>query len=368
MAMEGGAFPVLVLGSGRMAQRIAHTFADDPHFAPTLAARDADAVLGPGFAVLPPLTGALSEALARALRGQRAVVLADPALTGAEVARAALMAGCHYLDIVESAASGAAVARMADEARAAGVTLAPGCGLAPGWVTALAAETLAEASPGDEITVFVGVLPAQPANRLGYANIWGIEGLVAEYTAPCLAVRNGVLADLPPLAEEETVHFAGQRLEAFTTAGSLDVLARDWQGRIGGLVFKTLRHPGHLEYIRFLLDDLGLGKRLYQFRTLLTTALPRTEEDRVLIAIRRRSGATEHWASHVMQAGSDVSGTPVSAVSTVTAAHVCATLDLIRRGDVAPGLAAPGDLRPGLLRRSAFFGLLEPDRMVGQAV
>jgi saccharopine dehydrogenase-like NADP-dependent oxidoreductase len=350
-----------------MAQRIAQAFAEDPRFSPTLAARDADGAVPAGVARLPAMTGALSEALARALRGQAAVVLADPSLTGAEVARAAVAAGCHYLDIVESAASGAAVARLADAAAQAGVTLAPGCGLAPGWVTALAADALQAAGPADDITVLVGVLPAQITNRLGYANIWGIDGLVAEYTAPCLAIRDGRLAELPPLGDEETVHLAGLRLEAFTTAGSLDALARDWQGRVGSLVFKTLRYPGHADYIRFLLDDLGLGRRLYQFRTLLTTALPRTEDDRVLIAIRHRSGAGEHVVSHVTGAGRSATGAPVSAVSTVTAAHVCAVTDLIRQGAVAPGLTAPGDLRPADLRRSDFFGLLASARMAGQA-
>ncbi|WP_323038652.1 saccharopine dehydrogenase family protein [Gemmobacter sp.] len=354
------AIPVLILGSGRMAQRIARVFAGDPRFAPTLAARDSEGPAIPGLPMLPPLTGTLSEALAGALRGQAAVVLADPALTGAEVARAAIAAGCHYLDIVESAASGAAIARLAGAAQEAGVALAPGCGLAPGWVTALAAEALEQAASQDEITVFVGVLPAQVTNRLGYANIWGIEGLVAEYTAPCLAIRDGELTELPPLADLETVHFGGLGMEAFTTAGSLDVLARDWQGRVAGLVFKTLRHPGHLDYIRFLLDDLGLDKRLYQFRTLLTTALPRTEQDRVLVAIRRRSGTAEHWSSQVMTAACGAGGGPVSAVSTITAAHVGATLDLIGQGVVPPGLIAPGALRPGDLRRSAFFGLLAP--------
>ena len=360
-------YPVLVLGSGRMAQRIARAFADDPAFAPTLAARDAEGALPSGLPVLPPLTGALSEALATALRGQAAVVLADAALTGAEVARAAIAAGCHYLDIAESAASGAAIARLSPSAVETGVTLAPGCGLAPGWVTALTAEALDASEPEDEITVLVGVLPAQPTNRLGYANIWGIEGLVGEYTGRCVAVRSGQLVELPPLSEEETLHLSGLRLEAFTTAGSLDAVARAWQGRIRGLTFKTLRHPGHLDYVRFLLDDLGLSRRLYQFRSLLTTALPRTEDDRVLIAIRHRRGRTERLDSHAIHAGLSGPGAPVSAVSTVTAAHVCATLDLVRQGLVAPGFVAPGDLRPTHLRKSAFFGLLAPERVAGCA-
>ncbi|MFP1642971.1 saccharopine dehydrogenase family protein [Pontitalea aquivivens] len=348
--------PVLILGAGRMAQRIARMLAQDARFDAVLAARDGDALAGAdGLTRLPPLTGTLQEALAGALRGRRAVILADPALPAPDVARAAIAAGCHYLDITESAASGAAVAALAGDARAAGVSLAPGCGLAPGYVTALAAEALEAAGPRDEITVFVGVLPARAENRLGYANIWGIEGLVGEYSAPCLALREGGLAELPPLSEAETVCLNGTEFEAFTTAGSLDALARAHQGRVGGLVFKTLRYPGHLDYIRFLLEDLGLSKRLYQFRTLLTTALPRTEEDRVLIAIRRRSGASESWSARSLCAGPDGAGRQVSAVSTATAAHVCATLDLIAQGHARAGLIAPGMLAPGVLRMSPFL-------------
>ncbi|MDP4033632.1 MAG: hypothetical protein Q8P60_12410 [Pseudorhodobacter sp.] len=33
-------------------------------------------------------------------------------------------------------------------------------------------------------------------------------------------------------------------------------------GRVAGLVFKTLRYPGHLDYMQFLLPDMGLGPRL----------------------------------------------------------------------------------------------------------
>lgn len=353
-------FPVLVLGAGRMAQRIARMLAGDARFAPVLATRDADGLAGAdGLNRLPPLTGSLQEALSAALRGQRAVILADPTLPAPDVARAAMAAGCHYLDIAESAVSGAAIAQMAPEAGAAALCLAPGCGLAPGYVTALTAEALETVGPADRITVFVGVLPARPENRLGYANIWGIEGLVREYTAPCLALRAGQPTELAALTEPETVCLNGLEFEAFTTAGSLDALVRDHQGRVGELVFKTLRYPGHLEHIRFLLEDLGLSRRLYQFRTLLTTALPRTEEDRVLIAIRRRSEGRESWTSRLICAGRDAAGRAVSAVSTATAAHVCATLDLIATGETGPGLIAPGELRPRLLQKSTFLDLVD---------
>jgi len=354
-------FPVSILGAGRMAQRIAQMLGQDARFDVALTSRDGDALAAiKGLVCHPPLVGDLQEALADAIRGRRAVILADPTLPAADVARVAVGAGCHYLDITESAVSSAAVGALHGDARGAGVCLAPGCGLAPGYVTALAAEALGSAGLHDEITVFVGVLPAKPDNRLGYANIWGIEGLVGEYSSPCFALRGGQLAELPPLSEPETIYLNGKEFEAFTTAGSLDALARAHEGRVGGLLFKTLRFPGHLDYIRFLLEDLGLSKRLYQFRSLLATALPCTEDDHIIIAIRRRTDATESWTARVLEAVSDCNGQRVSAISTATASHVCATLDLILSMKAAPGFIAPGVLLPTALRNSAFFCHLDP--------
>jgi len=354
-------FPVLILGAGHMAQRIAQMLQQDVRFDVALASRDGDALAATeGLVCLPPLVGDLREALAGAIRGRRAVILADPTLPAADIARVAIKAECHYLDIMESAVSSAAVGALEGDARGAGVCLAPGCGLAPGYVTALAAEALAAAGLHDEITVFVGVLPAKPENRLGYANIWGIEGLVGEYSSPCLALRGGHLAELPPLSELESIYLNGKEFEAFTTAGSLDALVRAHEGRVAGLSFKTLRFPGHLDYIRFLLDDLGLSKRLYQFRSLLATALPRIEDDHIIIALRRRTDAAESWASRILEAVIDGNGQQVSAISTATASHVCATLDLILGGDAASGFVAPGVLLPAALRNSAFFCHLDP--------
>jgi saccharopine dehydrogenase-like NADP-dependent oxidoreductase len=356
--------PVLVLGAGRMARRIARMLAADPRFAPTLSSRDGDALARAAAAGLRTagFAGAgLRDDLGALLAGARAVILTDAAMAPAEVARLALARGCHYLDIFEDTGAAAQVAALA---RGAGrLCLAPGCGLAPGYVTALAAELLEAAGPESDTTVFVGVLPAIRENRLGYANIWGIDGLLDEYTNPCLAIRGGALVELPPLTEPEALSIGATRYEAFTTAGSLDALARRHAGRVAGLAFKTLRYPGHLDYMQFLLCDMGLAARLYQLRSLLSTALPKTADDRVLIAIRHRAapGAPESWTRQELRSGPDETGAPASAAASATAAHVCAMADLICSGLVPhPGLIAPGAVGPALLRKSRFFALLDP--------
>lgn len=369
--MQGAAIAVLILGANRAGRRIAAMLATDRRFAPRIASPDADALFvaqaeGLGVITLPPMSQ--RDDLARMIAGARAVVLTDSAIPAAQVARLAQAAGTHYLDIFESPKSAALLAGLARGLDTPGrACIVPGCGLAPGHVTALAAEMLEGAGAQAQMTVFVGVLPAIPQNRLGYANIWGIDGLIEEYTQPCAAIQGGLVTSLAPLRAEEQIEIGGQTYEAFTTAGSIDALTERYAGRVGALVFKTLRFPGHLDYMRFLMDDLGLSRRIYQLRSLLLTSLPRTENDRVLVAIRliRRPGAMAEWRTQVLYPDTGPTGCPQSAIGTATAAHVCATLDLLTGpdGERPPGLhglVPPGTILPAALRKSPFFALLEP--------
>ncbi len=209
------AIPVVILGAGRMGRRIALMLAQDRRFAPTIAARDPEALAlaaAAGHATAALISPLFREDLRRLLSNAQAVILTDATAAAADVAKLATAADCHYLDIAESTASGNAVAVVAQDLPSASrLCLAPGCGLAPGYVTALAADAANHAGPKAEITVFVGVLPATPTNRLGYANIWGIDGLIAEYTNPCLAVRDGKPVSLPALSEVEQITHGGAR-------------------------------------------------------------------------------------------------------------------------------------------------------------
>ncbi len=362
------AIPILVIGAGRMGQRISAMLGQDSRFTAVIASPDGDALAlaaRNGLATAAPSGAGFRDDLSRFLTNSRAVILTDASTSPVELARLAYENGNHYLDILENGTASNAVAELVrDLPQGHQLCFASGCGLAPGHVTGLAAEVLARVGPEAEVTVFVGVLPAHPTNRLGYANIWSIDGLIDEYTNPCLAIKGGELVALPPLAEAEVVALEGGTYEAFTTAGSLDALARQHTGRIGSLVFKTLRYPGHLDYMQFLLDDMGLAKRLYQLRSLLKTALPHTENDRVLIALRVRPtpDAAEIWTKQFLHAAT-VAGHCYSAIGTATAAHVCAMTDLIcTRMPMDGGLIAPGAIGPALLRASPFFDLLDPAR------
>lgn len=355
--------PILILGCGVLSRRIADVLAADGRFCPTIADRDGDGLHAAqiaGYHTRPIAGPSYREALLRAMTGQAAVIVSDAADSAPDIAACAATQGCHYLDVLESAISAKAVGK-AVVAAPATVGFAPGCGLAPGYVTALASADLAAAGPQAEVTVFVGVLPAHPSNRLGYANIWGVSGLIDEYTQPCLCLRDWALDRIAPLSEREEVEIGGQRLEAFTTAGSLDALAAHHAGEVRGLVFKTLRYPGHLDYIRFLLEDLGLSRQLYRLKSLLLSSLPKSDDDRVVIALRTvEPGRPTRWSERTLRATPRSDGRRDSAISTTTAAHVAAMLDLVLTGrPPLRGLIAPGAVPVARLRESPFFALLD---------
>jgi saccharopine dehydrogenase-like NADP-dependent oxidoreductase len=189
---------------------------------------------------------------------------------------------------------------------------------------------------------------------------------MAEYTGACQAIVGGKAATLSPMEQKEDVRVGGILFEAFTTAGSIDDLVTRHAGRVSRLVFKTLRHPGHLDYIRFLQDDLRLRERPYMLRNLLLNGLPHVTGDQVVICLRSRSPVSDksgqlceqdmtmHYRTDTMNAG------PIrSAAGAVTAAHVCAVIEILTRG-LAPrsGLLQSSEIGLALLNKSGFMDIL----------
>ena len=363
---------VVIYGGGRMALAVAAMLGADPRFETIMVAPDPEAAGplpagvarvqagAPGQSLGQNLGQNRGQDMGRLLDGSAAVIMAGDSWAGtADIARLARRWGCHYLDVTENPASAGAIAEIA---AGAAQGFAPGCGLAPGYLTALVADHMAPLGPEGRITAHVGVLPARRTNRLGYGNIWGVDGLLVEYGQPCLALRGGRAVTLDPLTEPETVTVAGESFESFTTAGSLDALVARSEGRLSDLVFKTLRYPGHLDYIRLLIDDLGLSRNRHLLRTLLINGLPVIEDDRILIAldVQAGPGAPVRRFEQVIPARRDATGHWHSAGLAATAAHVCAMADLLCHGLIdRAGFLPQGSVGLAPLRRSPFYASLD---------
>lgn len=134
-----------------------------------------------------------------------------------------------------------------EAARAAGVTVVPDCGLAPGLAGLLAARAVEELDEATDVRIRVGGLPATPKPPLRYKLVFSVRGLVNEYLEPAEVVREGRVMRVPSLAEPESIEFPAPFgiLEAFTTSGGVSTLPRTLGERVRNVDYKTIRYPGH---------------------------------------------------------------------------------------------------------------------------
>ena len=328
---------VLLLGAGRVGEAVADVLAGNDDFALTIADCDGErlaAVKDHGTPCLAlDVTNEIE--LDKAMRGVDTVISACPNYVDTAIAKVAGSLGKHYFDLSEDRDSSAEVRSLIGD-NAACVTQ---CGISPGFVAIVAQELASRLGAPLDITVRVGAIPLYPSNRMKYNVTWNVDGLFSEYTAPCQALREGALTSLQPLEGKSTFSLDGEEYESFNTAGGLGTLCETFTGHARNVTFKTIRYPGHLEMIRFLMDDLGMRRRRDLFKTVLENGVPVTEQDVVLIYVTvtgmRNDRLTEENYVKKIYNG-DVMNRKRSAIGTASAAAVCTMVDLLREGKLPP--------------------------------
>lgn len=179
------------------------------------------------------------------------------------VAKAAIEAGVHSVDLGGHIGHATdRVLEMHDQAKAAGVTLIPDLGVAPGMINILSGYGASKLDEVKSIKLYVGGIPVRPEPPLEYNHVFSMEGVCDHYTDPSLIIRNGIVQEIPSLSEIETVYFEKfGPLEAFHTAGGTSTLSLSYPN-LETLEYKTIRYPGHAEKFK-LLVDLNLTRNDY---------------------------------------------------------------------------------------------------------
>jgi lysine 6-dehydrogenase len=200
-----------------------------------------------------------AEAVRKTLRGHAAVMSAIPYYYNAPMARAAVEAGCHFSDLGGNTEIVLEQKKLDGEATAAGVSVIPDCGLAPGMVNILAAEGIRRLDKAQDVKIYVGGLPQQPEPPLNYQIVYSLEGALDYYTTPSWVLRDGRPTQVDALSEVESVQFPDPigTLEAFHTGGGISTLPFAYEGKVDVMEYKTLRYPGHAAIMRPI-RDLGL--------------------------------------------------------------------------------------------------------------
>lgn len=270
MISEGlGGAQVAVLGAGRQGRAAAFDFAAyagashvvliDSHRTVLDRALDRLRDLAPE-AVFSGIVadGQDQQALTRALTGCRAALCALPYRLGFNAARAALAAGCHFVDLGGNTAISQKILELHVQAARAGVVLVPDVGLAPGLGNILATAGVSEMSQPEKVLIWCGGLPQRPVGPFGYRLVFSTEGLVNEYSGDAVYLREGRRAFVPALSEltELDLPQVG-RVEAFPTSGGSSTAPDSFLGRLQTFEYRTVRYAGHRDKL-LPLFQLGL--------------------------------------------------------------------------------------------------------------
>ncbi|MFH2055127.1 MAG: saccharopine dehydrogenase C-terminal domain-containing protein [bacterium] len=265
-----------------------------------------------------------------------------------QLSELAIAAGCHFVDM---GGNNAAVERqfsLSDKAEAAGVTIIPDCGLAPGMASILVAAAVSKLDEVESVKIRVGGLPQKPQPPLNYALFFSPEGLLNEYREAAVMIRDGKIVKRPSLEDVETLAFPPNfpKLEAFNTSGGTSTLPQTFAGKIENLAYKTIRYPGHCEQMR-LLFDLGLatesalqvdGLEVAPARVLerlLAEKLPVSDQDVVLVrveAVGKKNGQTRRLTYEIEDYFNPETGH--TAMQRTTAYSVAIIMQMIAEGNI----------------------------------
>ena len=344
---------VCVVGAGKIGQMISALLKGSPNYSVTVADHDLKALgeISRSGVATRQVDATDADGLASSFGGYDAVISAAPFFLTPAIAHAAKMAGAHYFDLTEDVAATNAVRQLAEDSQTA---FMPQCGLAPGFVGIAGAALAAEFDEIDSLHMRVGALPLYPTNALKYNLTWSTDGLINEYCNPCDAIVNGELVKTAPLEDYEVLGHDGVEYECFNTSGGLGTLPETLEGRARAVSYRSIRYPGHCDILKLLLRDLGLDRRRDLLKEIFEAALPRTDQDVVLVyctakglidgALREKSLINKSFAR-------EINGQVWSAIQVTTAAGVLGVVDLMRTG----GLPATGFVRQEQVNLSDFM-------------
>jgi len=216
------------------------------------------------------------DAIARLLAGHDLGVCALPSRYGFAALEAAIEAKRNMVDVSFAAEDPLA---LDDRARAAGVTLVPDAGLAPGISNLVIGHAVATRGTPRELMIYVGGVSQDPSAPFGYVVTWSVDDLLEEYVRPARIMRDGKVVTVPVFSGMETLDLPEVgTMEAFYSDG-LRSLLYTLPG-VRDMGEKTLRWPGHAEAVQPL---VATGAFVHTLRE-VCTATPARD----LVALRVR--------------------------------------------------------------------------------
>ncbi len=193
----------------------------------------------------------------------------------------------HYANLTEYVKETEQIIELAKDAET-GFLLQTG--LAPGYINILGHYLFQEFCHRFEVekatllSMKVGALThhALPPHYYGFT--WSPIGVATEYVKDAIVVRNGQIRKIAALSGIKTNMIDGVWYESNFTSGGAADLPQALHSKIDNLHYKTLRYPGHYQWVKDILNSAPYSAdRISYLNDYMIENIPSYEEDIVII-------------------------------------------------------------------------------------
>lgn len=195
--------------------------------------------------------------------------------------------GLHYVNLTEYVAETNEIMALAKDAETGFVLQS---GLAPGYIDLLAHYLFKEfckengVDKVDSLEFKVGALTHHAVAPHYYGFTWSPVGVATEYLKDAEALRNYKRKQLPSLSERATIIIDGIAYEEDLTSGGAADLPHALEGKVGSLDYKTLRHPGHYDWVDQQVKGMEKDNTaIAALQQIMEDTIPHIQDDKIVL-------------------------------------------------------------------------------------
>ncbi|MFZ0390474.1 MAG: saccharopine dehydrogenase C-terminal domain-containing protein [Calditrichia bacterium] len=203
------------------------------------------------------------------------------------IARLAKSHNIHYANLTEYVRETEEVMDIARDAEKGFVLQT---GLAPGFINVLANglfQKFCRQNKVDKVysvNMKVGALTQNAIPPIYYGFTWSPVGVATLYVKPATVIHDYRKTNFASLTGRSRVLLNGIEFEEDLTSGGAADLPDALAGKTRYLAYKTLRYPGHYQWVESVLRQIPYGEdRVHQLQLKMEEMVPHAEDDIVVI-------------------------------------------------------------------------------------
>lgn len=291
---------IFIAGAGGIGQAVALLIAEQNHFDADMyigdidlekASRVVEWVLSsvPTDSHIKPVkmgSSAPDSNLTRAFEESGVLLDCLPGSLAPTMASFAIQYHMHYANLTEYVKETDMIIEMSRNAKTGFVLQT---GLAPGYINILGMKLFQDfcerfkVDKIERLAMKVGALTNNAVAPHFYGFTWSPIGVATEYLKDAWVVRNGEKTSVKALSATEGIVLNGVAYEDDFTSGGAADLPDALQAKVKSLDYKTLRYPGHYDWVRQQLNQITSGDKVQQLEEIMLKYIPMVDDDRVVV-------------------------------------------------------------------------------------